>query len=201
MAVDIMCMQENLRWEGVPATYHLKELEQYGEFNYFISEYFDPPPPAVGVLNALAVLMDWRGDTKQIVTKATGQRHTEEPTRPEHYAAFLRELAERSSLERLPEERRATFRQRMTELIAWQKFDEEASCYKEMTPMNSYDVLKCSQACFHLFEWLRSLLPAAERPKRYVESDITAYRSKEREMRPKGLWPEEPPPGPTARPY
>ena len=58
--------------------------------------------------------------------------------------------------------------------VLWQKYDPFTESYSPWTPMNSYDVLKCSQAplkdvkciemlalkaCFHLFEYLRLLLP------------------------------------------
>eukprot|EP00930_Biecheleria_cincta_P004572 TRINITY_DN105484_c0_g1_i1.p1 TRINITY_DN105484_c0_g1~~TRINITY_DN105484_c0_g1_i1.p1 ORF type:complete len:201 (+),score=48.89 TRINITY_DN105484_c0_g1_i1:47-649(+) len=199
MAVDILAMQELLRWEGVPAEAHLAELRQYDEFNFYISEYFETPPPAQSVLDALAVLMDWSGDAKQIVTKMTGQRHTEEERRPEKFKQFLGALEERRESS-LPEARKSLLQQKMTESISWQKFDNEAQSYRERTPMNSYDVLKCSQALFHLFEWLRLTQFAEEdRPPRYVEIDIKAFREKEREMRPKGTWPPDPPAGPAPR--
>mmetsp|Transcript_64857 Transcript_64857/g.169792 ORF Transcript_64857/g.169792 Transcript_64857/m.169792 type:complete len:201 (-) Transcript_64857:17-619(-) len=198
MAVDICAMQECLRWEGVAAEDHLKELAKFDEFNYYISEYFDTPKPAASVLDALATLMGWSGDSKQIVTKATGQRHTEDKKFPAQFRRFLAELSEKS-LGALSEADRARFKEKLTEQIAWQKFDAEAERYNEKTPMNSYDVLKCSQACFHLFEWLSSLLPSEERPPRQVPSDLKAYREREAELRKKGCWPEDPPPGPQPR--
>ncbi|CAL1143593.1 unnamed protein product [Cladocopium goreaui] len=77
MAVDFLAMEENLRWEGAEAEAHYRELMNFDEFNFWISEYFDPPAPAKNVLDALAILMGWSGDSKQIVTRITGQRHTE----------------------------------------------------------------------------------------------------------------------------
>eukprot|EP00913_Durusdinium_trenchii_P005730 g5345.t2 len=78
MAVDPLAMEENLRWEGATAEAHLKALSDFHEFNYWISEYFETPAPAQNVLDSLAVLMQWSGDSKQIVTQMTGQRHTED---------------------------------------------------------------------------------------------------------------------------
>eukprot|EP00747_Dinoflagellata_sp_TGD_P179232 gnl/TRDRNA2_/TRDRNA2_29712_c0_seq1.p1 gnl/TRDRNA2_/TRDRNA2_29712_c0~~gnl/TRDRNA2_/TRDRNA2_29712_c0_seq1.p1 ORF type:complete len:220 (+),score=50.23 gnl/TRDRNA2_/TRDRNA2_29712_c0_seq1:54-662(+) len=202
MAVDICAMQECLRWEGVEAVHHLNELVKFGEFNYFISEYFDPPAPAVNTLDALAALMGWPSelDTKQIVTKITGQRHTEEQKFPAHFKKFVDELKARG-LASLSESQQEVFRTKLCERIAWQKFDHERERYNERTPMNSYDVLKCSQACFHLFEWLGSLLPEEEKPPRYVEIDIKAYREKEKDLKAQGCWPEEPPQGPEERTF
>merc|ERR1712032_1061750 len=92
-------------------------------------------------------------------------------------------LAEARNLAQLEQKDQQRFMEKMTERVAWQKFDQEEERYMEKTPMNSYDVLKCSQACFHLFEWLRSLLPEAERPPRYMEIDIKAFREKEVELK------------------
>merc|ERR1712217_326633 len=137
----------------------------------------------------------WSGDTKQIVTKITGQRHTEDNKFPAHVQEFLDTLKDKR-LSQLAAADKARFKDLMTESIIWQKFDHQRQTYDEKTPMNSYDVLKCSQACFHLFEWLRSLLPENERPARYVQVDITAFREKEVELKKKGVWPQDPPPGP-----
>mmetsp|Transcript_9942 Transcript_9942/g.25647 ORF Transcript_9942/g.25647 Transcript_9942/m.25647 type:complete len:201 (+) Transcript_9942:76-678(+) len=200
MAVDICAMQESLRWQGVPAEAHLAELAKFDEFNYYISEYFDPPIPAVNVLDALAVLMGWTGDTKQIVTKLTGQRHTEDKKCPAHFEQSLADLKARD-LSHLSEEDVQRLKDKLTEQVAWQKFDEEAERYNEETPMNSYDVLKCSQACFHLFEWLASLLPEKERPPRQVEKDLKSFRWREVQMKQKGIWPRDPPPGPLERTF
>lgn len=200
MAVDICAMQENLRWEGVAPEAHLAELAKYPEFNHYISEYFDPPAPAVSVLDALAVIMGWQGDTKQIVTKVTGQRHTEDETSKEHVAKFLAALKGRNFAQ-LGDSEQERFQEKLCDRIDWAKFDHEKERYNEKTPMNSYDVLKCSQACFHLFEWLRSLLPEAERPPRYMEIDIKAFHEKEVELKEKGCWPEDPPPGPQERTF
>jgi len=200
MAVDVCAMQENLRWDGVPALAHHAELTKMDEFNYYISEYFDTPPPAVNVLGALAVLMGWSGDSKQIVTKITGQRHTEDKKYPEHFSDFLAKLKE-VNLAGLSEADKERFHNLMTDRIAWQKFDHEKERYNEQTPMNSYDVLKCSQACFHLFEWMRSLLPDEERPPRFVDIDVRAFRDKEKDLKAKGCWPEDPPAGPAERPF
>lgn len=200
MAVDICAMQENLRWEGEPAKVHLTELLKFNDFNAYMSEYFDVPAPTANVLDAVATLMGWAGDSKQIVTQMTGQRHTEDKLSPEHIAKFV-EALRRSAYDSLLEPQQTIFRERVTEDIAWKKFDQEQQRYIDRTPMNSYDVLKCSQACFHLFEWLRSLLPENERPPRFQESDIKAYRVKESELKSKGCWPEDPPPGPQERLY
>eukprot|EP00933_Yihiella_yeosuensis_P014446 TRINITY_DN12964_c0_g1_i4.p1 TRINITY_DN12964_c0_g1~~TRINITY_DN12964_c0_g1_i4.p1 ORF type:complete len:201 (-),score=37.50 TRINITY_DN12964_c0_g1_i4:100-702(-) len=200
MAVDILAMQEILRWEGVDAEAHLAELLKFDEFNSYISEYFDTPQPAQNVLDALAILMGWSGDAKQIVTKITGQRHTEDKTFPEKIKQFQSALKE-TKLSKLSEANQHSFSEKLREGVEWQKFDDEAQRYNERTPMNSYDVLKCSQACFHLFEWLRSLLPEKDRPPRYVEIDIKAFRLKEEEMKGSGSWPQAPPPGPTERTF
>ncbi|CAE8606950.1 unnamed protein product, partial [Polarella glacialis] len=162
---------ENLRWEGVLSEAHLDELAKFDEFNYYISEYFDTPAPAQNVLDALGVLMGWSGDAKQLVTKITGQRHTEDDKFPEKFEKFLAELKARS-LSKLSEVAQKRFAEKLTEGVDWQKFNHKSEKYEEKTRMNSYDVLKCSQACFHLFEWLSSLLPEAARPPRYVEIDI-----------------------------
>merc|ERR1711862_523572 len=122
------------------------EPEDFAEFNYFISEYFDTPAPAANVLSAVGVLMDWpAGDSKQLVTKMTGQRHTDDPKRPKQYEAFLQELRGKATSD-LSDSNRERFKALLTESIAWKKFDHEAGHYNELTAMNSYDVLKCSQA-------------------------------------------------------
>ncbi|OLP80058.1 hypothetical protein AK812_SmicGene39579 [Symbiodinium microadriaticum] len=77
---------------------------------------------------------------------------------------------------------RELFHAKLTRSVNWQKYDPKTESYSARTPMNSYDVLKCSQACFHLFEWLRSLLPEEERPPRCVDIDLQAYREQEGEV-------------------
>eukprot|EP00927_Polykrikos_kofoidii_P061898 TRINITY_DN56722_c0_g1_i1.p1 TRINITY_DN56722_c0_g1~~TRINITY_DN56722_c0_g1_i1.p1 ORF type:complete len:202 (-),score=32.93 TRINITY_DN56722_c0_g1_i1:30-635(-) len=199
MAVDICCMQECLRWDGVAGQYHLTELEQFDEFNYYISEYFEPPAPAVATLDALAILMGWTGkDTKQIVTAMTGQRHTDDEKCTAHFKRFLAEMKERSGSQ-LGEVNFEQMRAKLTENIAQPKYNHEAERYDSQTPMNSYDVLKCSQACFHLFEWLSSLISTRDRPPRFLPLDLRAFREKEAELRSRGLWPGDPPVGPAAR--
>merc|ERR1740123_2700680 len=103
------------------------------EFNYYISEYFETPPPAVNVLNALAVLMRWSGDSKQIVTKMTGQRHTEDKKYPDRFSDFLTKLKE-ANLAGLSDGEKGQFRCLMTDQVAWQKFDHEKEKYNEQTP-------------------------------------------------------------------
>jgi len=177
MAVDVCCMEENLRWASVDAQLHLGELSNFSELNDYMCEFFDPPAPAANTLSALAILMAWSGDSKQVVTKITGQRHTDDPVNP----ARVREITEAlksKDLSHLSKEQRDLFHTRMTEPIAWQKFDHETDVYVPTTPMNSYDVLKCSQACFHLFEWLAALLSEDMRPPRYVDIDMRAFRLK-----------------------
>eukprot|EP00931_Biecheleriopsis_adriatica_P083639 TRINITY_DN57283_c0_g1_i1.p1 TRINITY_DN57283_c0_g1~~TRINITY_DN57283_c0_g1_i1.p1 ORF type:complete len:198 (+),score=62.03 TRINITY_DN57283_c0_g1_i1:34-594(+) len=181
MAVDILAMQENLRWEGVAAEAHLEEIRKFDEFNYWISEYFDTPAPAHNVLDGLAVLMGWPGDAKQIVTKMTGQRHTEDKKHADKFATFC-ELLKECSPSKLPEADQMLFKQKLTESVEWQKYDHESEHYLERTAMNSYDVLKCSQACFHLFEWMRSLLTEEEQPPRFLDVDIKAFREREKEL-------------------
>merc|ERR1719188_1146603 len=122
--------------------------------------------------------MCWQGDTKQIVTKVTGQRHTEDEIPQEHFAKFLAALKARNFAQ-LGDCEQERFQEKLCDRIDWPKFDHERERYNEKTPMNSYDVLKCSQACFHFFEWLRSLLPETERPPRYVGIDIVAFRERE----------------------
>merc|ERR1711937_898308 len=116
----------------------------------------------MGTLEALAKLMDWQGDAKQIVTKVTAQRHTEDKLSPERIGNFVEELKSRQ-LEMLSSDAREEFTKALVDNVAWKKFDDERERYNETTPMNSCDVLKCSQACFHLFEYLRLLLPEDER--------------------------------------
>merc|ERR550537_841344 len=129
----------------------------------------------------------------------TGQRHTEEPKKPEHYAAFLQKL-KAIKLQDMSQAVQEGFKEKMIERVAWQKFDHEKERYQETTPMNSYDVLKNSQALFHLFEYMRTLLDGDERPPRYVEIDMKAFKDKEKEGKQKGTWPEEPPKAPAPRP-
>ncbi|CAE7790212.1 unnamed protein product [Symbiodinium sp. CCMP2592] len=98
MATDLLVMKETLRWEGADPEVHLKELSKFDEFNYWISEYFDTPAPAQNVLDALAILMGWSGDAKQIVTQITGQRHTEDKKFPEKFSKFRADLQAATSL-------------------------------------------------------------------------------------------------------
>mmetsp|Transcript_144972 Transcript_144972/g.450057 ORF Transcript_144972/g.450057 Transcript_144972/m.450057 type:complete len:201 (+) Transcript_144972:84-686(+) len=198
MAVDICAMQENLRWEDVPPGDHLAELAKYGEFNHFVSEYFDPPEPLLRVLDALALLMGLAGDARQIVTHITGMRNADDRRDPEHFQQFLARLRDRD-LSELASGDQERFSKEMTRWIDWPKFNHQRGEYEERVPMNSYDVLKCSQACFHLFEWLRGLLPTDKRPPRCVPSDLEAFCEREAELRPLGCWPEDPPPGPQER--
>ncbi|CAE7644803.1 unnamed protein product [Symbiodinium pilosum] len=128
------------------------------------------------------MLMGWSGDAKQIVTQITGQRHTEDRKFPEKFSKFRKDLKART-LACLSGTQRELFQARLTGSLEWQKYDPKTEKYSARTPMNSYDVLKCSQACFHLFEWLRSLLPEEDRPPRYVESDMEAYQQKESDAR------------------
>uniref|UniRef100_A0A7S1WN14 Uncharacterized protein n=1 Tax=Alexandrium catenella TaxID=2925 RepID=A0A7S1WN14_ALECA len=179
-------MQECLRWEEAEPSAHLLELAACGEFNCFISEYFDPPEPVSHVLSALALLMGWAGDTKQIVTHITGMHHADDDGHPEHFEEFLGRLRERT-LSELQASDRERFRQEMTHWLSWPKFDSVREEYAEGAPLNSYDVLKCSQACFHLYEWLRSLLPGDERPPRCTEIDLEAFRLRKAELQRSGL--------------
>merc|ERR1719401_51420 len=142
--------------------------------------------------------MGWSGDAKQIVTKITGQRHTDDKLDPTRFKRFLEDLGGKRFAD-LGAAEQTRMLGKLTERIAWQKFDQEREEYADTTPMNSYDVLKCSQACFHLFEWLVSLLPEGDRPPRQVGPDLRAYRKAEQELRAKGTWPEDPPPGPQPR--
>merc|ERR1712032_1361001 len=87
-----------------------------------------------------------------IVTKVTGQRHTEDEISKEHVAKFLAALKGRSFAQ-LGDSEQERFLEKLCDRIDWAKSDHEKERYNEKTPMNSYDVLKCSQACFHLFEW------------------------------------------------
>merc|ERR1712032_804235 len=112
-----------------------------------------------------------------------GQRHSDEKGRcPEKFQQFLEDFKSKQ-LSQLPADKQERFKELMLERIAWQKFDPEMERYNEKTPMNSYDVLKCSQACFHVFECLSSLLPEDERPPRMVEIDIKAYKQAEAELK------------------
>eukprot|EP00929_Paragymnodinium_shiwhaense_P034111 TRINITY_DN185_c0_g2_i1.p1 TRINITY_DN185_c0_g2~~TRINITY_DN185_c0_g2_i1.p1 ORF type:complete len:184 (-),score=48.39 TRINITY_DN185_c0_g2_i1:25-576(-) len=183
MAVDICAMQEALRWEGCSPDAHLKELEKYGE---------------VKTLEALAMLMDWSGDPKQLVTKVTGQRHTDDTPRPDHFNAFLAALEEREK-RGISATEAEDLKLRLAADMDWPKFDHSRQEYIERTQLNSYDVLKCSQACFHLFEWLRLLLAESDRPPRFLSVDMQAYRVREKELKAAGCWPTEPPHGPAAR--
>merc|ERR1711924_522511 len=130
----------------------------------------------------------------------TGQRHTDDKVDPSHAQKFVAALGERS-LNQLSQTDQDLLKAKLCSPVAWQKFDHEKEKYDDEVPMNSYDVLKCSQACFHLFEWLRGLLPESERPARYMEIDMKGYRLKEADLRPKGLWPEDPPKGPQPRDF
>ena len=176
MAVDPLAMEENLRWEGADAEAHFRELTQFDEFNFWISEYFETPPPAQNVLDGLAILMGWKGDSKQIVTQITGQRHTEDRLFPEKFQKFQAEFKAKRWVD-LSNEQQQGLSEKLTEGVSWQKYDTFLESYSSRTPMNSYDVLKCSQACFHLFELLRLLLPEEVRPPRYLDSDIKAFHA------------------------
>eukprot|EP00411_Alexandrium_monilatum_P071338 CAMPEP_0175567944 /NCGR_PEP_ID=MMETSP0096-20121207/40718_1 /TAXON_ID=311494 /ORGANISM="Alexandrium monilatum, Strain CCMP3105" /LENGTH=204 /DNA_ID=CAMNT_0016871273 /DNA_START=21 /DNA_END=635 /DNA_ORIENTATION=+ len=189
MAVDVCAMHESLRWESADPGAHLAELARYGEY---CQEHSEPPEPALRVLGALGLLMDFAGDARQIVTRITGMRHADDQRCPAHFQRFLERLRSRSCADLSPGER-ARFCGELVRPTAWPKFDEarwEHLSGAAAPPLSSYDVLKCSQALFHLFEWLRGLLPEAERPPRQVPSDLGAFRRREAELRRSGPWPE-----------
>eukprot|EP00913_Durusdinium_trenchii_P005727 g5343.t1 len=90
--------------------------------------------------------------------------------------------------EELTHEELQSFRRKLTEGIPWPKYDPFLEQYVSRTPMNSYDVLKCSQACFHLFDYLRLLLPEQavvdERPE---EEEVEVGEWKYIVLDPKGV--------------
>ncbi|CAK0870104.1 unnamed protein product [Prorocentrum cordatum] len=208
-------MQELLRWEEAPPELHLRELQQFDEFNYY------PPASGVWLSSASGACRRRAGSPRGadgLVWGREADRDGDDGAEAHGGGAAPRPLPRLPGAPRVAGPRAAAGarpgplpRAAHVARGVGEVRPRGRRLPRSRTPMNAYDVLKCSQACFHLFEWLCSRLPLfapiaaaereAQRPPRQVGTDMRAFLAQQEAARPGGAAPGPArPPWPAATP-